>query len=198
MHNQHGHFFRGTHVHIFGRCPRFYQNHNQAQAGKNQPADPANAAERLRESPTIWKAIEGSPVGREIRQSPDRQKNLSPLLYSMPAFDPTATGFSAANAVLLAELCKAAYLDEVPARESVLGLGLPGFIWIDPTEQFENVYAIAASGPGFSHPGFSRNQRLQQLDDRLAGDAGQLPLAETFRKWPRCRRHSCRFRPRRA
>ena len=34
----------------------------------------------------------------------------------MPDFDAEAIGFSAGNAILLAELCKAAYLDEVTAR----------------------------------------------------------------------------------
>lgn len=54
----------------------------------------------------------------------------------MPAFDAEAVGFSADNAVILAELCKAAYLDQVAARTVAQQQGLTGFIWIDLTEQF--------------------------------------------------------------
>jgi triacylglycerol lipase len=67
----------------------------------------------------------------------------------MLAFEPNATDFSASNALLLAELCNAAYLDDVPARNAVLQLGLTGFIWIDLTKHFEDVYAIAAGGAGY-------------------------------------------------
>jgi triacylglycerol lipase len=67
----------------------------------------------------------------------------------VPGFDAETTDFSAANATILAQLCKAAYLDQVSARAAVLELGLTGFIWIDLTKQFEDVYAIAAGGTGF-------------------------------------------------
>jgi len=67
----------------------------------------------------------------------------------MPDFNAQTVSFSAQNALLLARLCLAAYQDQVAARATVNGLGLPGFIWIDLTQQFEDVYAIAASGPGF-------------------------------------------------
>lgn len=67
----------------------------------------------------------------------------------MPVFDAETTDFSGGNAIILAELCKAAYLDPVSARAATLQLGLTGFIWIDLTQQFEDVYAIAAGGPGF-------------------------------------------------
>lgn len=79
----------------------------------------------------------------------------------MPAFDPQTVSFSAANALLLAKLCIAAYQDEPTARAQVLALGLPGFIWIDLTEQFENVYAIAASGPDFLALAFRGTHDLQ-------------------------------------
>ncbi len=67
----------------------------------------------------------------------------------MPNFESDAVNFSAGNALLLAQLCNAAYLDDVAARAVVQQLGLTGFIWIDLTEQFEDVYAIAAGGAGF-------------------------------------------------
>lgn len=67
----------------------------------------------------------------------------------MATFQPDAATFSAANADILAQLCIAAYLDEVSARTAAQALGLTGFIWIDLTAQFEDTYAIVASGPGF-------------------------------------------------
>lgn len=73
----------------------------------------------------------------------------SPALMVVMPFDANATGFSANNALLLARLCTAAYLDNQPARAVAQQLGLTGFIWIDLTQQFEDVYAIAAGGPGF-------------------------------------------------
>lgn len=81
--------------------------------------------------------------------SPDRQKNSLCSNGDMPDFDPQTTRFSAGNAYLLARICNAAYLDQVAARNVVLQLGLTGFVWIDLTEHFEDVYAIAAGGPGF-------------------------------------------------
>lgn len=67
----------------------------------------------------------------------------------MLPFEPNATSFSAANALVLARLCEAAYLDDVPARAAAQQLGLTGFIWIDLTKHFEDVYAIAAGGDDF-------------------------------------------------
>jgi triacylglycerol lipase len=67
----------------------------------------------------------------------------------MPDFDAETPAFSAKNALLLAQLCNAAYLDQNPARTAAEELGLTGFIWIDLTKQFTDLYAIAASGPGF-------------------------------------------------
>jgi triacylglycerol lipase len=64
-------------------------------------------------------------------------------------FDPRTTSFSAGNALLLAQLCNAAYLDQAPAQKATKQMGLPGFIWIDLTEHFTDLYAIAAGGPGF-------------------------------------------------
>jgi len=64
-------------------------------------------------------------------------------------FDPAATSFNSGNALLLAQLCNAAYLDKGPAQKATEQLGLPGFVWIDLTEHFTNLYAIAAGGPGF-------------------------------------------------
>jgi hypothetical protein len=67
----------------------------------------------------------------------------------MPVFDAVVPGFSAGNALILAQLCEAAYLDRAPALAVTEQLGLTGFIWIDLTEHFQDVYAIAAGGAGF-------------------------------------------------
>jgi hypothetical protein len=56
----------------------------------------------------------------------------------MPAFDAETTDFSAGNAILLAELCRAAYLDQVSARAATLQLGLTGFIWIGQMIHFDS------------------------------------------------------------
>jgi triacylglycerol lipase len=60
-------------------------------------------------------------------------------------FDPRANHFNAGNALLLAKLCNAAYLDDAPARELASQVGLTKFKWIDLTEQFSDLYGIAAS-----------------------------------------------------
>ncbi len=64
-------------------------------------------------------------------------------------FKPQTTSFSAENALLLAKLCNAAYLDQGPAQKATEQLGLLGFVWIDLTEHFTDLYAIAAGGPEF-------------------------------------------------
>jgi triacylglycerol lipase len=67
----------------------------------------------------------------------------------MPVFQVNSLGFNSANAQVLARLCNAAYLDDVPARAAVQKLGLTGFIWIDLTQHFEDLFAIAAGGDGY-------------------------------------------------
>lgn len=67
----------------------------------------------------------------------------------MADFKPAATTFSATNALLLAQLCNAAYLDQAQAQKATEQLGFPGFVWIDlSTKDFTDLYAIATSGPG--------------------------------------------------
>jgi len=67
----------------------------------------------------------------------------------MADFKPAATTFSATNALLLAQLCNAAYLDQGAAGTATEALGLPGFVWIDLTEHFTDLYAMATGGPEF-------------------------------------------------
>jgi|ERR1017187_8634077 triacylglycerol lipase len=65
-------------------------------------------------------------------------------------FDPQATTFKAANALLLAKLCNAAYLEDAPAREVATQVGLTNFKWIALNEEFSDLYAIAASCDKFA------------------------------------------------
>ncbi len=60
-------------------------------------------------------------------------------------FDPTATKFSADNALLLAQASQAAYLDQPAARSTAARLGFPNFEWIDLTEWFLGLHAFVAS-----------------------------------------------------
>jgi triacylglycerol lipase len=93
----------------------------------------------------------------------------------MPNFQPRATSFSAVNAQLLARLCNAAYLDQVPARDATLQLGLPGFIWIDLTQHFEDLFAIAAGGNGFVVIAFRGTQNFDDWMDDLRATPVSFP-----------------------
>ena len=67
----------------------------------------------------------------------------------MPAFEPQALTFKAANAVVLAELAKAAYGEYNEAKTAAAACGLTAFEWIDLTEQFQDVYGFVAGGPEY-------------------------------------------------
>lgn len=60
-------------------------------------------------------------------------------------FDHTATKFSAANALLLAQASQAAYLDHPDAKIKARELGFNKFEWIDLTKWFQGLHAFAAS-----------------------------------------------------
>ena len=69
----------------------------------------------------------------------------------MPDFDPLTTRFSARNALLLAQLCSAAYADESEAKSTTENLEFTDFRWVELTSHFnEDVYAIAAGCPEFA------------------------------------------------
>lgn len=85
----------------------------------------------------------------------------------MPNFEPNASEFSATNALQLAQLCKAAYLDEESARTTAQQLGLPEFIWIDLTEQFTELFAIAAAGEGYAVIAFRGTKDFDSWMDDL-------------------------------
>jgi triacylglycerol lipase len=64
----------------------------------------------------------------------------------MPAFEPQALTFNAANAAILAGLAKAAYGSYDEAKAAAAACGLNTFEWIDLNEQFRDVYAFVAGG----------------------------------------------------
>jgi triacylglycerol lipase len=84
------------------------------------------------------------------------------VIVGVPAFDPQATGFSAKNALLLAQLSTAAYRTEAEAKIVVEQLGFTNFHWInlteDLTEGFQNVYAIGAGCADFAVVAFRGTQ----------------------------------------
>jgi hypothetical protein len=60
-------------------------------------------------------------------------------------FNPNATTFDAANALLLAEASEAAYKLEAEARDLMARRGLPNFQWIDLSGIFASLQAFVAS-----------------------------------------------------
>ena len=52
--------------------------------------------------------------------------------------------FSAANALRLSMLANAAYLDENGAKTVANTLGLPNFVWLDLSDQIDNLYGFVA------------------------------------------------------
>jgi triacylglycerol lipase len=65
-------------------------------------------------------------------------------------FNPQTNTFNAANALLLAKMCNAAYMEDAPAKSEASQLGLTNFQWIDLTERFADLYAIAAGCDQFA------------------------------------------------
>jgi triacylglycerol lipase len=65
-------------------------------------------------------------------------------------FNPKATNFSAANALLLAEASEVAYQTETDARTLMANRGLPNFAWIDLSGIFDDLHAFAASNDQFA------------------------------------------------
>jgi len=61
-----------------------------------------------------------------------------------PPFEPQTVKFSAANALRLSMLANAAYLEEEEAKTAANNLGLPNFIWIDLSDQIDNLYGFVA------------------------------------------------------
>lgn len=68
----------------------------------------------------------------------------------LPPFEPQITVFSAANALRLAKLANGAYEPQARARVIARELGLPNFVWIDLTEQFDQLYGFAAGGDDYA------------------------------------------------
>jgi triacylglycerol lipase len=97
-------------------------------------------------------------------------------------FDPQANTFNAENALLLAKMCSAAYMDDAGAKQEVTSLGLTDFQWIDLTERFKDLYGIAASGDGFAVLAFRGTQNLKDWMTDL--DATPTPFSWMFEAGP--------------
>jgi triacylglycerol lipase len=69
--------------------------------------------------------------------------------------------FSAANALRLSMLANAAYLDENGAKTAANNLGLPNFIWIDLSDQIDNLYGFAAACNDYAVLSFRGTAKFQ-------------------------------------
>jgi len=78
-----------------------------------------------------------------------------------PPFDPQTIKFSAANALRLSMLANAAYLDENGAKTAANSLGLPNFIWIDLSDQIDNLYGFAAGCDEYAVLSFRGTAKFQ-------------------------------------
>jgi len=78
-----------------------------------------------------------------------------------PPFDPQARKFSAANALRLSMLAKAAYLNQPDAQRVANDLGLSRFEWIDLTEQFRDLYGFAAGSDEYAVLAFRGTANLK-------------------------------------
>lgn len=97
-------------------------------------------------------------------------------------FDPQANTFRAGNALLLAKVCNAAYLDDGPAREVATQLGLTNFKWIELTEHFSDLYGIAASCDEFAVLAFRGTKDFKNWMTDL--NATPAPFAWLFESGP--------------
>jgi triacylglycerol lipase len=97
-------------------------------------------------------------------------------------FDPQANTFSAENALLLAKMCNAAYMDDAAAKNEAAQLGLTNFQWIDLTERFSDLYAIAASCDQFAILAFRGTKDFKNWMTDL--DATPAPFAWLFEGGP--------------
>jgi hypothetical protein len=76
-------------------------------------------------------------------------------------FDAQATKFSAANALRLSMLAKAAYRNRQDAQGVANDLGLSRFVWIDLTEQFRDLYGFAAGSDNYAVLAFRGTANLK-------------------------------------
>jgi triacylglycerol lipase len=92
----------------------------------------------------------------------------------MPNFDHTATKFSAKNALLLAEMCNAAYGTEAEARAITQQNGFTDFEWIDLPQQLEDTSAFVTSCDKFAVIAFCGTKDLKNWMTNLHSTPGRF------------------------
>lgn len=92
----------------------------------------------------------------------------------MPNFDPDATRFSAKNALLLAQLCNAAYGTDAEARSIVQQMGFSDFEWIELPQQLEDTYAFVTSCDEFAVMAFCGTKNLKNWMTNLHSTPGRF------------------------
>ena len=83
----------------------------------------------------------------------------------MPTFDPSATKFSAKNALLLAQLCNAAYGTEADARALAKQMGFTDFEWVNLEQQLENTSVLIVGCDDFAAVAFCGTKDLKGLPE---------------------------------
>ena len=83
------------------------------------------------------------------------------LIAVVPTFDAQTISFSATNALVLAKLANAVYGTQAQAKKACAAQGLDKFVWIDLTEQFDELYGFAAGCDDFAVLAFRGTQNLK-------------------------------------
>ena len=92
----------------------------------------------------------------------------------MPNFDPAATKFSAKNALLLAQLCNAAYGTEADARILAKQMGFTDFEWVNLEQQLENTSALIVGCDDFAAVAFCGTKNLKNWMTDLHSTPGRF------------------------
>ena len=92
----------------------------------------------------------------------------------MQNFDHNATKFSAKNALLLAQLCNAAYGTETEARSLTGQMGFPDFEWVDLEQPLENTSALIVGCDDFAAIAFCGTKNLKNWMTDLHSTPGRF------------------------
>lgn len=92
----------------------------------------------------------------------------------MVDFDHNATKFSAKNALLLAQLCNAAYGTEADARTITQQMGFTDFTWINLPQQLEDTSALVAGCDDFAALAFCGTKDLKNWMTDLHSTPGRF------------------------
>jgi triacylglycerol lipase len=92
----------------------------------------------------------------------------------MQNFDHNATKFSAKNALLLAQLCNAAYGTEEEAHQLTGQMGFTDFEWVNIEQQFENTAALIVGCNEFAVLAFCGTKNLKNWFTDLHSTPGRF------------------------